>query len=44
MSFNNGMKHIIEEERPYEKCDRFGAGSLTDIELLAVMLRTVTKG
>ena len=44
MSFNNGMKHMIEEERPYEKCDRFGAGSLTDIELLAVMLRTGTKG
>ena len=38
------MKHMIEEERPYEKCDRFGAGSLTDIELLAVMLRTGTKG
>ena len=44
MSLNNGMKHMIEEERPYEKCDRFGAGSLTDVELLAVILRTGTKG
>ena len=30
---------MLSEERPYEKCERFGAGSLTDIELLAV-----TKG
>lgn len=44
MSLNNSMKHLVEEERPYEKCDRFGAGSLTDIELLAVMLRTGTRG
>ena len=33
-----------KDERPYEKCERFGAGSLTDIELLAVLLRTGTKG
>lgn len=38
------MKSMITEERPYEKCDRFGAGSLTDVELLAVLLRTGTKG
>lgn len=38
------MKNMIEEERPYEKCERFGAGSLTDVELLAVLLRTGTKG
>ena len=38
------MKEMIAEERPYEKCERFGAGSLTDIELLAVLLRTGTKG
>lgn len=43
MSLNN-MKNMIEEERPYEKCERFGAGSLTDVELLAVLLRTGTKG
>ena len=35
---------MLSEERPYEKCERFGAGSLTDIELLAVLLRTGTKG
>ena len=35
---------MIEEERPYEKCDRFGAGGLTDVELLAVILRTGSKG
>ena len=37
-------------EKCYQKsghmknCERFGAGSLTDIELLAVLLRTGTKG
>ena len=35
---------MLSEERPYEKCERFGAGRLTDIELLAVLLRTGTKG
>lgn len=38
------MKEMIETERPYEKCERFGAGSLSDAELLAVLLRTGTKG
>lgn len=33
---------MVEEERPYEKCERFGVGSLTDIELLAVLLRNGT--
>ena len=32
------------EERPYEKCTRFGADNLTDAELLAIILRTGTKG
>lgn len=44
MSQKNTMKEMLAEERPYEKCERFGAGSLTDIELLAVLLRTGTKG
>lgn len=43
-----GQKYTIKEmaadERPYEKCERFGAGSLTDSELLAVLLRCGTKG
>ena len=38
------MKEMLETERPYEKCERFGAGSLSDAELLAVLLRTGTKG
>ena len=38
------MKGLPLEERPYEKCERFGASNLTDIELLAVLLRTGTRG
>ena len=38
------MKEIPEAERPYEKCERLGAGRLTDVELLAVLLRTGTRG
>ena len=30
--------------RPYEKCKQYGAVALTDAELLAVILRTGTKG
>lgn len=38
------IKELYEEERPYEKCERFGAANLTDTELLAVLLRTGTRG
>lgn len=38
------MKELPEQDRPYEKCVRFGAHALTDAELLAVLLRTGTKG
>ncbi len=38
------IKELTEEERPYEKCERFGAENLTEIELLAILLRTGTKG
>lgn len=41
------MKKIMdmaEEDRPYEKCLRLGPGALSDAELLAVLLRTGTKG
>ena len=31
-------------ERPYEKCERRGAHTLSDEELLAVLLRTGTRG
>ena len=38
------MKEMACEERPYERCERFGASNLTDSELLAVLLRTGTRG
>ena len=38
------MKNLPEQERPYEKCWRQGAGSLTDAELLSVILRTGSRG
>jgi DNA repair protein RadC len=38
------MKSIPKEERPYEKCLAKGAESLSDAELLAVILRTGSKG
>ena len=38
------MNEIREEERPYEKCMKYGAEHLTNAELLAVLLRTGTKG
>ncbi len=44
MKENNTIKEMVEQERPYEKCMRFGASNLTDIELLAVLLRTGTRG
>ncbi len=38
------IEKINEEDRPYEKCLRYGAGALSDAELLAVILKTGTKG
>ena len=38
------MKELMEDERPYEKCLKFGAGALTDAELLAAILRSGVKG
>lgn len=35
---------LKDEERPYEKCERYGPQYLTDIELMAVLLRSGTKG
>lgn len=37
------VKELPTSERPYEKCERYGAGSLSDAELLAVILRTGSK-
>lgn len=44
MNQNCTIREIISEERPYEKCEQYGAGNLTDVELLAILLRTGTKG
>lgn len=41
---HNTIKEMYLEDRPYEKCERFGAENLTDAELLAVLLRTGTRG
>ena len=37
------MKEIPPEQRPYEKCIRYGETVLTDAELLAVILRSGTR-
>lgn len=41
--FKNSRK-IPDGELPYEKCEKRGAGNLSDAELLAVILRTGTNG
>lgn len=37
------VKELPVSERPYEKCEYYGPGSLSDAELLAVILRTGTR-
>ena len=44
VSSTENLKTLREEERPYEKCLCHGPEFLTDIELLAVLLRTGTHG
>lgn len=44
MNQSNTMREMPEDERPYEKCTRLGAEHLSDVELLAVLLRTGTRG
>ncbi|QDW74030.1 JAB domain-containing protein [Lachnospiraceae bacterium KGMB03038] len=44
MSHSNTIKEIPSTERPYEKCRERGAALLSDSELLAVLLRTGTRG
>lgn len=44
MNQTNTMKEMLVSECPYEKCDEKGAGSLSDAELLSVLLRTGTRG
>ncbi|MEE1315515.1 MAG: DNA repair protein RadC [Faecalimonas sp.] len=44
MKENCKIKEMTESERPYEKCSCYGAAALSDAELLAVLMRTGTKG
>jgi len=37
------VKDLPMSERPYEKCEKYGASVLSDAELLAVIIRTGTK-
>jgi DNA repair protein RadC len=38
------IREIPEEERPYEKCRRYGPEALSDAELLSVILRCGVRG
>ena len=44
MNTNITIKDLPEDSRPYEKFLKYGADSLTDVELLAIIIRTGTKG
>ena len=44
MKTKRTMLDLPEENRPYEKCLRYGPEALTDAELLGVILRTGTRG
>lgn len=41
---NITMKEMPVSERPYEKCELYGTSSLSDAELLAVVIRTGGRG
>ena len=38
------MREMPISEQPYEKCEKYGVGCLSESELLAVILRTGSKG
>lgn len=40
----NRLREIAVGERPQERLERFGAGALSDTELLAMLLRSGTRG
>ena len=44
MTKNKPIRELLEQDRPYEKFSRLGAEALTDAELLAIILRSGTKG
>ena len=37
------MKELPETERPYEKLEQYGEKTLTNAELLAIIIKTGTK-
>ena len=39
----NTLKNLPDSELPYEKCERYGPSTLSDCELLAILLRTGTN-
>lgn len=41
---NEKFHELPEEDRPYERCRRYGVQSLSNRDLLAVILRTGAKG
>lgn len=41
---NENFNSLPKEDRPYEKCIRYGVKALTNRELLAVVLRTGSRG
>ena len=44
MHKNLTIKELPDTERPYEKCLLYGAGSLSDAELISVIIRTGSRG
>lgn len=38
------MRELPESEQPYEKCEKYGPQALSDAELLAVVIRTGSRG
>ena len=44
MKYSQRIQELPPDERPYEKCLHSGPEKLTDSELLAVVLRSGTRG
>lgn len=44
MKYSQRIQELPPDERPYEKCLSTGPENLTDSELLAVILRSGTRG
>jgi len=41
---NGDFRNLCREERPQERMERYGAGALSDTELLAILIRSGTTG